>query len=327
MGLIVSLLLGFLPALLFAAFVYWLDRYEKEPIFLLGGVFVWGAMVAAGGAFILNTIFGIGVFWLTDSFFITDLATASVSAPLIEETLKGFAILLVFLIFRREFDNYLDGFVYASIVALGFAATENAYYIYNYGYVEEGWVGVLVLSFIRNVLVGWQHPAYTAFIGFGLAAARMNRSWFVRIGAPLLGWGLAVFTHALHNTLVTFAGGPLGILGTTFLDWMGWIFIFGIVVWATFREAGFMVHYLREEVTLGVITKEQYQTATSAIMASIDRWRALFQGRYFATSRFYQLCAELSHKKRQAIDLSEVEHAGEIFALRKELHGLSAKIA
>lgn len=46
MGLILSLFLGVIPAFVYAMFVYWLDRYEKEPILLLGGVFIWGAVVA-----------------------------------------------------------------------------------------------------------------------------------------------------------------------------------------------------------------------------------------------------------------------------------------
>jgi len=52
MGFILSLFFGFVPMLVFAWILYWLDRFEKEPKILLGVVFVWGAMVAAGVAFI-----------------------------------------------------------------------------------------------------------------------------------------------------------------------------------------------------------------------------------------------------------------------------------
>jgi RsiW-degrading membrane proteinase PrsW (M82 family) len=58
MGIILSLFFGFVPMFIFALFIYWIDRYEKEPWFLLGIVFIWGAVVAAGSAFILNTILG-----------------------------------------------------------------------------------------------------------------------------------------------------------------------------------------------------------------------------------------------------------------------------
>ena len=117
MGLIVSGIIGFGTALLFAWILYWLDRYEKEPILLLGGVFLWGAVVAAGSAFIINTVLGLGIAVFTGSETATDLATGSIVAPLVEESLKGMAVLIVFLIFRREFDSVLDGIIYAGVAA------------------------------------------------------------------------------------------------------------------------------------------------------------------------------------------------------------------
>jgi pyridoxal phosphate-dependent aminotransferase EpsN len=49
MALLVSLFFGFVPMFFFAALVYWLDRYEKEPKILLGATFFWGVVIAAGG--------------------------------------------------------------------------------------------------------------------------------------------------------------------------------------------------------------------------------------------------------------------------------------
>ena len=39
MAFLVSLFFGFVPMFMFAAFVNWLDRYEKEPKLLLGAAF------------------------------------------------------------------------------------------------------------------------------------------------------------------------------------------------------------------------------------------------------------------------------------------------
>src|SRR3990172_3444384 len=108
MGLIASGFIGFTTALFFASILYWLDRYEKEPILLLGGVFLWGAIIAAGSAFIINTFLGLGVYVFTNSTVASDLATGSLIAPIVEESLKGLAILVVFLVFLREFDSVLD---------------------------------------------------------------------------------------------------------------------------------------------------------------------------------------------------------------------------
>ena len=46
MALLGALFFGFVPMFLFAAFVNWLDRYEKEPWQVLLAAFLWGAVVA-----------------------------------------------------------------------------------------------------------------------------------------------------------------------------------------------------------------------------------------------------------------------------------------
>src|SRR3990172_3368412 len=155
MALLASLFFGFVPTFLFAAFVYWLDRYEKEPMVLLGAAFFWGVIVAAGGAFIINTMFGVGIYIFTGSEAAAETGTTSIVAPIVEEFLKGLAVLIVFLLFRKEFDSILDGIIYAGIVALGFAATENSFYIYSFGFAEGGWTGLWFLVFVRDFLVAW----------------------------------------------------------------------------------------------------------------------------------------------------------------------------
>jgi len=316
--------LGVVPALIYAWFVYWLDRYEKEPLLLVGGVFLWGAIVAAGGAFILNTVFGIGIFLATGSEVASSVATGSVSAPLVEESLKGLAVLIVFFIFRSEFDSLLDGVVYAGVCALGFAATENSIYIYR-GFADGGVGGGIVLSFIRNIVVGWQHPFYTSFIGIGLAIARETRHTILKFVAPIAGWTLAVFTHALHNTTALFISSLGSLAAVALVEWTGWLFMLGIIVWFVYRERKFLVEYLKEEIELGTITDRQYKTATSAVSAFMARFSALTSGAFGPTHRFYQQLAELAHKKRQLHVLNEEKAEATIDKLRAEIEGLSAK--
>ncbi|MEZ0396723.1 MAG: PrsW family intramembrane metalloprotease [Anaerolineales bacterium] len=324
MGLLVSVFLGFSASLLFAYFLYWLDRYEKEPKLLLGGVFLWGVVVAAGSAFIINTTFSIGIFSLTGSESAAEFTSASIIAPIVEETLKGLAVLIVFLVFRREFDSVLDGMIYAGVAALGFAATENSYYIFNYGYQESGWSGMMILAFIRIILVGWQHPFYTAFFGIGLALARLNRNWAVKILAPLLGLALAMFTHAVHNTLAGLMGGLSGLAFSTFLDWTGWLFMGGVAIWAIVHEQSYLRKHLLEEVQAGRIQTRQYQAACSGWRQTWARLEALFSGRYRVTSRFFQVCGELAHKKQQLAKLGdESGNAAIIQNLRAELARLA----
>jgi RsiW-degrading membrane proteinase PrsW (M82 family) len=305
MGFILSVFFGIVPMLFFAWILYWIDRYEKEPKILLGGVFLWGAMVSAGLAFVVNTILGVGVYLVTGSEAFTDLATGSLVAPPVEESLKGMAVLLVFLLFHHEFDSILDGIVYAGIAALGFAATENIYYIYNYGFLENGYTGLFWLVFVRVILVGWQHPFYTAFIGIGLAMARFQRNTLLKLILPVIGWGIAITAHSIHNTIATFASGLGGMALGTFIDWSGWLLMLIFILWSLARERKWIRMHLREEVSRGIISPAQYKTACSAGAQSAARLSALFTGRYRATSRFYNLTAELAYKKQQRARMGE----------------------
>ena len=331
MALIASLIFGFVPMFIFAGFVNWLDRYEKEPKFLLGVVFFWGALVAAGGAYIINTLFGVGVYLATSSEIFTEIATGSLIAPIVEELLKGFAVLIVFLIFRQEFDSILDGAIYAAITALGFAATENVFYIYNYGYMESGWEGLFSLVFIRVILVGWQHPFYTAFFGIGLAIARLNRNVLLKIIPPIAGLGMAMLTHSLHNTISPFLISSIGLVGmavSSMLDWSGWLAMFFFLVIMVFREKQLLMHHLKEEFDNGILTENQYLAATSLFGQSLARLKAFSTGNFRPVRNFFQLCGELAHKKQQLHRMGEEKgNTALIDSLRKDIQAISAKVS
>lgn len=320
MGFLLSLFLGVVPMLLFAFLIYRVDRYEKEPKLLLGVVFLWGALVAAGGAFVVNTFLSAGVLMVTGSEAASSITTGSVIAPLVEESLKGFAVLMVFLFFHREFDSILDGIIYAAVTALGFAATENTYYIYHFGFQQGGYSGLFYLTFVRVILVGWQHPFYTAFTGIGLAAARLSRNRWLGFVYAFIGISLAMASHSLHNTLAEVFSGNVGIFATTALDWIGWFFMLLFILWAIWRDHTYIQNYLKDEVQFGTLTPAQYQVASSPWGQTAVRTQSVFSGRYHATRRFYQLCGELAHKKHQYGKLGdEGGNAAIINCLRSEL--------
>jgi RsiW-degrading membrane proteinase PrsW (M82 family) len=317
-----SVALGFLPMFLFAAFIYWLDRYEREPLILLGAVFVCGAAVAAGGAFFVNTVSGIGIFLFTGSEGAAEIGTASLVAPVVEESLKGAAEALVLLLFRSQFDSVLDGGIYGGITAIGFAATENAYYLYDRGFSDGGWERLWRLAFVRIVLVGWQHPFYTAFTGIGLALSRLSTNAFARVSAPLGGLALAIAAHAFHNTFADLVGGLAGLALGTILDWFGWAGMLAFIVWLIVRERNLMRRQLHPEMLAGLLTEGQYQNALSPFHMST----VFLGGR--GTMRFYQLAGRLAHKKEQlAVVGEEAAYATIVQTLRTELASLSPQVA
>lgn len=322
MALLVSLFFAFVPAFFMAAMIYWLDRYEKEPLSLLGAAFFWGAVVAAGGAFILNTVFGLGIYAFSGSSSVAEQATAALVAPFVEEALKGLAVLLVFFLFHNEFDSILDGIIYAAITALGFAATENVMYIYARGYLDNGWNGLWQVVFIRDVMVAWQHPFFTAFTGIGLAVARMNRNVLVKIVAAPLGYASAVFAHAVHNALSSFIGGLAGLALGSIVDWFGWFAMALFILFMIGRERHLLEVQLQDEVAAGRMTAAQYRRALSPFTMS-----TAFLTGGAAASRFYQVCGELAHKKEQLLKLGDEQgNSAIIQSLRTELTTLAPRV-
>jgi hypothetical protein len=183
------------------------------------------------------------------------------------------------------------------------------------------------MFFVRVILVGWQHPFYTAFIGIGLAISRLNPNISIKVIAPIVGLGLAIFTHSVHNLISTLFQGLQSLAFGLIFNWSGWIAMIIFVVWALAREQKWVVTQLPDEVAEGVITASQYKIACSAAAQTIARIKALFAGKFRLTDRFYLLTAELAYKKYQAYALGELEQNHvEIERVREELLQISSQI-
>jgi hypothetical protein len=157
-----------------------------------------------------------------------------------------------------------------------------------------------------------------------LALARLNRSWYVKIGAPLVGLALAMFTHAFHNTVASILSGFEGLAVGAFFDLIGWFFMFGVIIWATWREQLNLKKYLAAEVQAGTISPAHFRTASSAWLQMFARTAALFKGRYRKTARFYQVFGEYANKRRQYAGLGDEGGNLEIIQkLRAELINLA----
>jgi len=323
MGVLLSIFLGVAPMALYALALTWFDRYEKEPPLLLFGVFMWGAIVAAGSALIINTVFDLGLMFATGSEALASIGTAVFVAPLVEETVKGLAVFGVFLYFRHEFDSTLDGILYGSMVGFGFAAAENVNYIFS-GFSEGGLAGLTFTTFIRAIVIAFLHATLTSFTGIGLAAARLNQGW-VRWVAPFLGYLTAIFAHGFHNALASTGSLLICFLGSV-IDWLGFFGMLAFILYLVWREGQIMREHLREEVGLGHLSEAQYRTACSVFGQMAARWGALAGGRWRLTAQLYDKCGELAFKKYQRKRVgAEAGSEAQIAQLRGEIATLSAR--
>ena len=146
--------------------VYALDLYEREPASLLLGALLWGAVAATSLAGLANDGWGLVVARVGGPEFAARWS-AALTAPIVEETLKGLGVVMIYLIARDEVDDVMDGFVYGAVCGLGFAVVEDVFYfIAVFGGRPRD---VLQGFFLRVVASGlYSHVLYTGLVGMGV---------------------------------------------------------------------------------------------------------------------------------------------------------------
>jgi RsiW-degrading membrane proteinase PrsW (M82 family) len=200
-GFALSWLLLAVYALPVFAVIYALDLYEREPLSLMVAAFLWGAVVATTLSAIANGGWGLVVARVGGPEFAARW-TAALTAPFVEETMKGLGVVMVYLIARDEFDDAMDGFVYGAVCGLGFAVVEDVFY---FAAIFGGGVrGVLQGFFLRVVASGlYSHVLYTGIVGMavGIVVSRRSTSTRGRRLAQAAGLcGVAAFAHFLWNS-------------------------------------------------------------------------------------------------------------------------------
>ncbi|MFK7929918.1 MAG: PrsW family intramembrane metalloprotease [Myxococcota bacterium] len=203
---VLSIVLAVVPMVGLLLLVWWLDRYDREPLWLFALTFLWGAI---GGVVIALIGNGLLDLTLTPVAMALDAAAQSgsmlqsivgptVVAPLVEEPAK--AAILIPVIASRSFDDITDGFVYGAAAGLGFGMTENALYFLNAVNNPEAWFDTVA---VRTAFSAVMHGACTAMVGAGLGWGRFRRWWGGLFGGGL-GLLLAMGVHAWWNGLLSF---------------------------------------------------------------------------------------------------------------------------
>jgi len=157
------LLISLAPILIIGFYIYFRDKWEKEPIKLL----------------LLSLLFGgltVIPILIVDAFLeplgenLTDLSKAAfdafVTAALTEEAFKLLALLL--LIWKsKEFNEKFDGIVYGVFISLGFAMVENLIYVLR----DSDGVSVGILRAVTAVPA---HALFGVVMGYHFALAKFE---------------------------------------------------------------------------------------------------------------------------------------------------------
>lgn len=159
--------IAFLPAL-FWLFLWRLQDKEEEPLRAMLWCFFFGMLATVpfflierwGG---LSSILGLSPTW--SLFFLA----------LLEEITKALMVIAGIEMSQRWFTQIVDGFIYASAVALGFSFVENVMVFSQLGSLGESSVVVYLVRSL-NTMLG--HTLFTAMFGFFYASAYLRKDIF-----------------------------------------------------------------------------------------------------------------------------------------------------
>jgi RsiW-degrading membrane proteinase PrsW (M82 family) len=299
-----------------------LDRYDPEPWWSLAMAFFWGAFAATGCAGTINTAVQLVA---SRSIPKTEalLYTTCIVAPVTEELMKGLGVLGFSYFLRREFDGVVDGIVYATFAALGFAAVENVHY-----YADAAMRGhdVFHQTFVlRGIIAPWGHPLYTSMTGIGLGVARAPARRWLRVVAPVAGLVAAMALHATWNFIPNMVP---AVFAVSLAFWFVFVGVFVVIVVVLVSRKGRIIREnLRDEVLFGTLTEREVRAVTSPVArlrtyvvrgGGLER-RFIRAAQRLAVAKWHTGRAARGHRRTLSIEL--------IGPLRHELQTLRAERA
>jgi RsiW-degrading membrane proteinase PrsW (M82 family) len=218
------------PSVFLLLFVYLRDKYEHEPLGLIGMTFVLGALGMLP-AMLIELLLG----WLFPSNLIV---TVFLYVAVVEETIK-FGAVRIKAYLSPHFNETMDGIVYAVAAGLGFATVENILYVVQHG---------LSAAIVRAFLSVPGHAVWAGIMGFYLGLAKCKTMSKSQEGRQIVkGVGIAILLHGLYDSLV-FSQNLLGVIAVSIIGWIIFLeLIRKALSLSPFRWRGTSVTYPQEE--------------------------------------------------------------------------------
>jgi protease PrsW len=207
MDLWLILLIAIAPGLFWLWYFYQRDAYEPEPLRLIALMFFLGmaaALIAGALELGAGQVMGGIVFFI-------------VAVPVIEESVK-FLMVLLFAYRNREFNEPMDGIVYATATALGFATLENAQYLLDLTSSSS----IAVTGVMRGILTVPAHALFGIFWGYALGIAKFSPPG-KRAPIIITGLVLGITVHALFNLLMELSYPGFAVLLLIILPLVWWV--------------------------------------------------------------------------------------------------------
>lgn len=201
-----GIILALAPALIWLAFFYQQDRLEPEPKSYIVRVFILGALLAAAvGIPVVRDLFHVNSWLYTNE--TVNLLGSILVIGFVQEFLI-YAAVRYSVFDSAEFDERVDGIVYATAAGLGFATMLNFNYVVGLGGVDLG-VGV-----IRVTIVALAHASIAGVLGYFLGQAKFEHT-------PVYYLPLGLVLAAVLNGAFFWAQDIVTRTGISFNPWYG----------------------------------------------------------------------------------------------------------
>ncbi|OIQ30292.1 MAG: protease PrsW [Bacteroidetes bacterium MedPE-SWsnd-G2] len=180
------LLLAVAPIFMIILYIYYKDKYEKEPKKLLLYSFLLGSVVSVIITLVLYYIYE-AVLPLGHDTIFQNFIKAFFVVGLSEEFSK-YVIVRYYAQTKKAFNEPFDGIVYAVMVSMGFAATENIIYVLQGGYTT---------ALLRAFTAVPAHASFAVLMGYFMGKAKFSKQHKTRYN--LMGLFLATLFHGSYD--------------------------------------------------------------------------------------------------------------------------------
>ena len=245
---VLGVLFSVVPAALWLVIFYRADRAEPEPKKLVITVYLAGLLVAAAlNQLVLNVMFDVES-WMYDfwwsQFFGEILIVGFLSMGAVYLTVRY----LVFM--QPEFDERMDGIIYAVAAGLGVATVSNFNYVLRHGGVD------LDIGSIRMVTNTLGFASFAGLLGYFIGQARFEKTPLYYVPGGL---AIAATLTGLYFFMLDRVGGT-GLSSSAWRD----LFFAAMVAVVTTAAVGWLIQRANEETR-----------RVSRLNASGDAWEPI----------------------------------------------------
>lgn len=180
------LLLAIAPIIIIILYIYFKDKFEKEPIHFLFKNFLLGAILSILITTILGDFASKLIPLINETNVFEQFVKAFVVVALVEEFSK-YIIVKYYAQRNKEFNEPFDGIVYAVMVSMGFAALENVLYVFQYG---------ISTGITRAFTAVPAHATFAILMGYFMGKAKFSKN---RIVLNLMGLFFATLFHGAYD--------------------------------------------------------------------------------------------------------------------------------